>query len=81
MIPILYYENYIRNDAEKILVDKYDWKNPGAHYFDDLYQSLIFYVLRTKFNIDFRKFNYSALIRSGQMERDEALKELKKYMQ
>ena len=77
MIPILYYEKYIRNDAEKILVDKYDWKNPGAHYFDDLYQSLIFYVLRTKFNIDFRKFNYSALIRSGQMERDEALKRTK----
>ncbi len=73
MVPILYYEDYVRKNAEQILVDEYDWKNPGAHYFDDLYQSLIFYVLRTKFNIDFRKFNYSALIRSGQMERKEAM--------
>jgi len=73
MVPILYYEDYVRKNAEQILVNEYDWKNPGAHYFDDLYQSLIFYVLRTKFNIDFRKFNYSALVRSGQMERKEAM--------
>lgn len=78
MVPILYYENYIRKDAEEIIKELYGWKNPGAHYFDDLYQSLIFYVLRVKFNIDFRKFNYSALIRSNQMSRDEALSRIKK---
>ncbi len=77
MIPLLYYENYVRNDAEEIIKKIYDWKNPGAHYFDDLYQSLIFYVLRVKFNIDFRKFNYSALIRSKQMTRSEALERIK----
>jgi hypothetical protein len=31
------------------------------------------YVLQIKFNIDRRKFNYAALVRSGQMTRSEAL--------
>jgi hypothetical protein len=34
-------------------------------------------LLRKKFNIDYRKFNYSALIRSNQMQRDEALNRTK----
>jgi len=73
-VPILYYVNYVRPEAEKIIVKELGWVNTGAHYFDDLYQSLMFYVHRVKFNIDRRKYNYSALIRSGQMTRDEALK-------
>ncbi|MCB0403869.1 MAG: N-acetyl sugar amidotransferase [Bdellovibrionales bacterium] len=73
----LYYTNYVRPEAEKILISELDWKYPGAHYYDDLYQSLIFYVYRVKFNIDRRLFNYSALVRSGQMSREEALEKVK----
>ncbi|MEZ4749293.1 MAG: N-acetyl sugar amidotransferase [Bdellovibrionota bacterium] len=73
----LYYTNYVRPEAEKILIGELDWKYPGAHYYDDLYQSLIFYVYRVKFNIDRRLFNYSALVRSGQMTREEALEKVK----
>ena len=78
MVPLLYHVNYVRKDAEKIIKKEYDWIDTGAHYFDDLYQSLMAFVLRTKFNIDFRKFNYSALVRSDQMTRDEAIKRIKK---
>jgi len=78
MIPILYYVDYNRVQAENILVNEFDWVNTGAHYFDDLYQSLMTQILRKKFNIDYRKFNYSALIRSNQMQRDEALNRTKK---
>jgi N-acetyl sugar amidotransferase len=76
-IPILYYYDYIRSEAEKPLKAELDWVYTGAHYFDDLYQSLMSYVYRVKFNIDRRKYNYSALIRSGQMSRDEALEKIK----
>ncbi|MFH1189219.1 MAG: N-acetyl sugar amidotransferase [Candidatus Omnitrophota bacterium] len=74
VVPILYYVDYVRGKAEGEIVKELGWVNTGAHYYDDLYQSLITYILRVKFNIDRRKFNYSALIRSGQMTRQEALK-------
>ncbi len=76
-IPILYYMNYVRTEAEEVIKNELDWINTGAHYYDDLYQSLMSYVYRVKFNIDRRKINYSALIRSGQMKRDEALERVK----
>jgi len=80
-VPILYYMNYVRPEAEKILKKELDWVYPGAHYYDDLYQSLMQYVYRVKFKIDRRIFNYSALIRSGQMPREEALRRLQeKYI-
>lgn len=73
----LYYLNYIRDEAEPIIKSELGWVNTGAHYFDDLWQSLLYHVYRRKFNVDKRKFNYSALIRSGQMDRTEALERLK----
>lgn len=75
-IPLLYYYDYVRSEAEKPLREELDWIYPGAHYFDDLYQALMSHVYRIKFNIDRRKFNYSALVRSGQMSRDEALEKI-----
>ena len=77
-IPILYHINYVRSEVEKIIVKEFEWQNPGAHYFDDLFQSLMTYILRVKFKIEFRRFNYSALIRSKQMTRTEALERMKK---
>jgi N-acetyl sugar amidotransferase len=74
----LYYENYVRREAEKIITAEYGWVYPGAHYFDDLYWSLITYVHRVKFNIDFRLNSYSALIRDGQMDREAALESVTK---
>lgn len=72
-LPLLYHFNYIRSEADDIIKKELDWQYPGAHYFDDLYQSLMFYLQRTKFKFDRRIYNYSALIRCGQMTREEAL--------
>ena len=72
-VTLLYHVDYVRADVDELLERELDWKNPGAHYFDDLYQSVIYYLNRTKFNIDRRLFNYSALVRSGQMTRETAL--------
>jgi N-acetyl sugar amidotransferase len=74
----LYYENYIRKEADEILKEEYNWIYPGAHYFDDLYWALITNVHRVKFNIDFRLNAYSALVRDGQMDRDWAIEAVQK---
>ena len=76
-IPALYLTPYIRREAEEILKKELDWIYPGAHYYDDLYQSLMQYLYRVKFGIDRRIFNYSALVRSKQMRREEALDRMK----
>lgn len=69
----MYYSDYIRDEAEKIIKEELGWVYPGAHYFDDLYHSLIKYVHRVKFNIDLNMNSDSALVRSGQMNRQTAL--------
>jgi N-acetyl sugar amidotransferase len=76
-IPILSHVNYVRREAEEIIKKELGWVYPGAKYYDDLYQSLMTNVFRVKFNIDRRRFNYSALVRSGQMPRQEALERVK----
>lgn len=72
-ITPMYYHDYIRKEAESIIKDELGWVYPGAHYFDDLYHSLIKYVHRVKFNIDLNMNSDSALVRSGQMSREKAL--------
>lgn len=72
-ITPMYSSDYIREEAEKIIVPELGWVYPGAHYFDDLYHSLIKYVHRVKFNIDMNMNSDSALVRSGQLNRDVAL--------
>jgi N-acetyl sugar amidotransferase len=68
-----YYSKYIRKEAEEIIIKEYDWVYTGGHYFDDLYHSLIKYVHRVKFNIDMNMNSDSALVRSGQLDRQVAL--------
>ncbi len=69
----MYYSDYHRPTAEKIITENLEWVYPGAHYFDDLYHALIKYVHRVKFNIDMNMNSDSALVRSGQMKREDAL--------
>lgn len=71
-ITPFYYHNYVRKDAEAIITKELDWVYTGAHYFDDLYHSLIKYVHRVKFNIDLNMNSDSALVRSGQLDRTTA---------
>lgn len=77
IIPILNYVNYIRQDGEDIITKDLGWVYPGSKYYDDLYQSVVTYVYRTKFNIERRKYIHSTLIRAGQMTREWALEDIK----
>jgi N-acetyl sugar amidotransferase len=72
-ITPFYYHNYVRENAEEIIKRELGWVYPGAHYFDDLYHSLIKYVHRVKFNIDLNMNSDAALVRDGQLDRQVAL--------
>lgn len=72
-----YYINYVRKDAEEIITKELGWVYTGAHYFDDLYHSLIKYIHRVKFGVDLNMNSDSALVRSGQMDREVALQRTK----
>ena len=77
-IRLLYYEKYNKEKVKQMLIDKFDWQWYGAHHHENEWTKFVkSYLLPQKFNIDKRYVEYSALIRSGQMGRAEALEKLK----
>lgn len=74
----LNYVPYIKADAMKLLEDKFGWQPyPQKHFesrFTRFYEG---YWLPKKFGYDTRRVQYSSLIVTNQMTRDEALERLK----
>jgi N-acetyl sugar amidotransferase len=73
-----YLDDYNKFKALEVLQKDYSYKPyPYKHYesiFTRFYQG---FILPIKFNVDKRKHHLSTLILSGQLEKDEALKQLK----
>lgn len=68
---------YKHDEVGDILENQLGWTYYGGHHHESVYTEFFqSYYLPTKFNIDKRKLEYSALIRSGQMTRDDALREV-----
>ncbi|MCK5146216.1 N-acetyl sugar amidotransferase [bacterium] len=78
VIKPLDYVLYHKADAMQLLEDKYGWQPyPQKHFesrFTKFYES---YWLPKRFGFDTRKVQYSSLILTGQMTREEALAKLK----
>ncbi|QNI57184.1 exsB family protein [Synechococcus sp. BIOS-U3-1] len=76
---LLNHREYIKSDAVKLLQREYDWKSyPQKHFesrFTKFYES---YWLPERFGFDPRRVQFSSLILTGQMSRDDALSCLKK---
>ncbi len=74
----LNYGPYIKQDAMKLLEEKFGWQPyPQKHFesrFTRFYEG---FWLPARFGYDTRKVQYSSLIVTGQMTRDEALERLK----
>lgn len=70
--------SYIKEDAVKLLIEKFGWQPyPQKHFesrFTKFYEG---YWLPNKFGYDTRRVQFSSLIVTGQMTRDEALDKLK----
>jgi N-acetyl sugar amidotransferase len=77
-IRLLYYLPYNESEILKMLKIELDWKDYGGKHHESKYTGFFqSYILTRKFNIDKRKLHYSALLRSGQMTRNEALQKVK----
>jgi N-acetyl sugar amidotransferase len=79
VVKPLDYVPYIKKDAVKLLSERFGWQTyPQKHFesrFTKFYES---YWQPVKFGIDKRKVQFSSLILTGQMTREESLAELAK---
>lgn len=77
VVKPLNYFPYIKEEAMRLLSEEYGWKPyPQKHFesrFTKFYEG---YWLPKRFGFDTRKVQYSSLILTGQMSRDEALAKL-----
>lgn len=79
MIPILDFVNYVKRDAIKTLNESFNFTYYGGKHYESIYTRFFQgYILPVKFGYDKRKTHFSSLICSGEMTREEALKEIKK---
>lgn len=77
VIPILNYLPYNQKEVSRQLEKELGWQYYGGHHHESTYTEFIqSYLLPKKFNIDKRKNELSALIRSGQITREEGLDEI-----
>lgn len=73
-----YFLTYQKQEAKKLLIDVYNWKDYGGHHHENLFTKFAMaYWLPKKFGIDKRKINLSAQVLSGAISREEALHQLK----
>lgn len=77
VIAFLNYFDYNKEKAKKLLANKFSWQYYGGNHHESIY-TLFFqsFYLPKKFNIDKRKTELSACIRSEQITREEGLKKI-----
>lgn len=74
---ILNYIDYNKEEAKRMLIEKFDWNDYGGKHHESFYTKFYqTYILPVKFGFDKRRMHASSLINAGQMTREEALKEL-----
>ena len=68
---------YNRVEAKKTLYAVFDWRDYGHKHFESVFTRFYqAYILPYKYGVDKRKPHFSSLIMSGEMTREQALKEL-----
>ncbi|GAB3317331.1 N-acetyl sugar amidotransferase [Larkinella ripae] len=76
-VRLLEYVDYNKKKVDDVLARDLGWVYYGGHHHENLYTKFFqSFLLPNKFNIDKRKTELSALIRSGQVAREEAIAEL-----
>jgi len=72
-----YYIDYKKQNAKKMLIQKFGWKDYGGHHHENLFTKFAMaYWLPKKFGIDKRIINLSAQVLSGAITREGALDQL-----
>jgi hypothetical protein len=76
-VPILNYVPYVKSDAKQLMTDELGWRDYGGKHYESIYTRFFHaYYLPQKFGIDLRRSYLSALVVSGQLSREDGLKEL-----
>lgn len=71
------YMPYNKKEAKKIIQSELDWRDYGGKHYESVFTRFYQgYILPQKFKVDKRKAHLSNLIFSGQLTKEEALKEL-----
>ena len=74
-----WYIHYNKEEARAFLQQEYDWKYYGGHHLENRSAAFCHTVyFPQKFNTDMRNNTLSALVRNGNMSREEAIEEYKK---
>lgn len=72
------YIPYNKEEVKKELIEKFGWRDYGQKHFESIFTRFYqAYLLPKKFNVDKRRFHYSASILSGQMTKEYAQSILK----
>jgi hypothetical protein len=74
----LWYLPYDKNEARKLLSERYDWAWYGGHHLENRFTAFYHaFLMPQRFRHDFRVLGHAALVRSNQLDRDLALEQLK----
>ena len=77
-IEILNYVGYKKQEALRVLQEELGWRYYGGKHYESIYTRFYQgYILPEKFGFDKRRSHLSSLICSGEMDREQALEELK----
>jgi N-acetyl sugar amidotransferase len=75
----IYWMDYDKEATKQMLLKDYGWTWYGGHHLENRFTAFLHsYYAPRRFGIDSRVIGTSALVRSGQITRDEALAELRK---
>ena len=70
----LWYVEYRKEEVKALLTKELGWEYYGGHHYENIFTRFLHgYYLVEKFGFDKRKVEFSALVRSGQSTRQEAL--------
>lgn len=71
----LYYMDYDKEVAKKLLAEKYNWRWYGGHHLENRFTAFYHsYFLPRRWDIDFRIAGYAAYCRNGWMPREEGIR-------
>jgi len=70
----LYYMDYRKEDAKKLLTEELGWVWYGGHHLENRFTAFWHtYFLPVRYGIDARMLGHAALVRTGQLDRSDAL--------
>jgi hypothetical protein len=77
MFYLLNYIPYEKDKVMDVLKEELDWKYYGGKHYESKFTGFVqSYYQYEKFNLDYRRATFSTQICTGEMKREDALKEL-----